>query len=232
MLTTKSCFVHIQACVSNQTRFPGVYTRISAYTQWIDSIVQQGSSTSVASPPPLFSMIDTPSIIVNDDFSVGIDIEFTPKQQQGCITQGGCECKQNWEYNGASAFNCDNPDNDPVGSWCVVESNGGCQPLSVVSRTGELWDRCSCSSESLAVAKSKKDTLEPLCESTMLGCTCEETWTYGAQEYYGCNKPDEDPLGSWCKVNITSCARPLLISDNKYKGFDYDYCKQGCQLIQ
>eukprot|EP01023_Acetabularia_acetabulum_P006416 TRINITY_DN1267_c0_g1_i3.p1 TRINITY_DN1267_c0_g1~~TRINITY_DN1267_c0_g1_i3.p1 ORF type:complete len:350 (-),score=38.40 TRINITY_DN1267_c0_g1_i3:663-1712(-) len=219
-----------QACVSNQTRFPGVYTRVSAYTEWIDSIVNAATPSS-STPLPFLQTIDTPSIIVND-LQVGIDVQFTPeKQQQVCITQGGCECKPSWSYNEIAAYNCDNPDNDAVGSWCIVESNGGCQPLSVVSRTGELWDRCSCPTDNIAIAKSsnsKEVALSQLCNDTVVGCSCQDTWSYGGQDYYGCNNPDFDPLGGWCKVNQTSCDRPLLIDDNKNKGFDYDYCKQGC----
>eukprot|EP01026_Neomeris_dumetosa_P062363 TRINITY_DN59001_c0_g1_i3.p1 TRINITY_DN59001_c0_g1~~TRINITY_DN59001_c0_g1_i3.p1 ORF type:complete len:427 (-),score=11.53 TRINITY_DN59001_c0_g1_i3:862-2142(-) len=101
-----------QACVSETTRFPGVYTRISAYTNWIDGIV------SVNSDSPLLQLLDTPNILVN---SFG---QSTIPEPQGCITQGGCKCQADWEYNGVGAQNCGNPDNDPVGSWCIVESSG------------------------------------------------------------------------------------------------------------
>eukprot|EP01025_Chloroclados_australasicus_P005952 TRINITY_DN11965_c0_g1_i4.p1 TRINITY_DN11965_c0_g1~~TRINITY_DN11965_c0_g1_i4.p1 ORF type:complete len:493 (+),score=41.43 TRINITY_DN11965_c0_g1_i4:259-1737(+) len=192
-----------QACVSNNTRFPGVYTRVAAYTWWIDGIMSQYSNQS---PEQQIPTISTPTIIV-EDLLGGIT-----SVSRGCTTQGGCTCKQSWEYDGKVASNCDNPDNDPIGSWCIVESEGGCQPLSVVSRTGEFWDRCTCEKEEEEeyvspyliyddVAKSQDISLGGLCNTTILGCQCEETWIYGSMQFTGCANPAlQQPPMAQCRI--------------------------------
>eukprot|EP01023_Acetabularia_acetabulum_P003679 TRINITY_DN11521_c0_g2_i1.p1 TRINITY_DN11521_c0_g2~~TRINITY_DN11521_c0_g2_i1.p1 ORF type:complete len:496 (-),score=48.93 TRINITY_DN11521_c0_g2_i1:256-1743(-) len=203
-----------QACVSGITRFPGVYTRVSAYVDWIDSILYPNNNLQI---------IDTPNIYVTYP-------QFTTPS--GCRTQGGCTCKSRWIYDGVLSLNCDNPDNDPAGSWCVVESYGGCQPLSVVARTGEFWDRCRCAQDNGAAPKMQiiedDSEISTLCNETMLGCKCQKSWTFGNQDYQGCNNPDEDVHGAWCYVNLDSCPRPKLLEAHSDKQFEYDYCKPGC----
>jgi len=39
-------------------------------------------------------------------------------------TEQGCHCKKSWTFNGTRCDSfCCNPDNDPLGDWCVVEGN-------------------------------------------------------------------------------------------------------------
>eukprot|EP01025_Chloroclados_australasicus_P037796 TRINITY_DN3865_c0_g1_i3.p1 TRINITY_DN3865_c0_g1~~TRINITY_DN3865_c0_g1_i3.p1 ORF type:complete len:496 (+),score=16.46 TRINITY_DN3865_c0_g1_i3:235-1722(+) len=205
-----------QACVSDQTRFPGVYTRISAYQNWIDSIVHPELVESS------MQLIDTPNFMINPLYAT---------VQPGCTTDGGCTCKSQWSYNNVKASNCDNPDDDPIGSWCIVENSRNCQPLSVVVRTGEFWDRCSCESDITdQVAKSadvrqESLPLPELCSASMLGCNCTTMENY---EFQGCSNPDNDTLGNWCYIDFSSCPRPGLLDQHTEKGFAYDYCKQGC----
>ena len=70
---------------------------------------------------------------------------------------------------------------------------------------------------------------------TRAGCTCKEPWQGLDAEttLYGCQNPDGDTKGSWCKVNEAGCGMPPV---NSTKGLgSWDYCvssppktKAGC----
>eukprot|EP01023_Acetabularia_acetabulum_P029046 TRINITY_DN27420_c0_g1_i1.p2 TRINITY_DN27420_c0_g1~~TRINITY_DN27420_c0_g1_i1.p2 ORF type:complete len:119 (+),score=4.72 TRINITY_DN27420_c0_g1_i1:55-411(+) len=57
--------------------------------------------------------------------------------QDGCfISYAGCRCLDEWSYNGISGLSgCANPDNDTVGSWCLVSDTEDCvagKPLNTL----------------------------------------------------------------------------------------------------
>eukprot|EP01025_Chloroclados_australasicus_P064623 TRINITY_DN8657_c1_g1_i2.p1 TRINITY_DN8657_c1_g1~~TRINITY_DN8657_c1_g1_i2.p1 ORF type:complete len:609 (+),score=56.87 TRINITY_DN8657_c1_g1_i2:191-1828(+) len=95
------------------------------------------------------------------------------------VTQGYCICQEEWSYRGQVYQGCANPDDDVIGSWCIVEDETSCSPrgnlrsdqiasvmqflLGVPAMTGSpVWDYCqpSCGKDpSAAQSISNFDSL-------------------------------------------------------------------------
>eukprot|EP01023_Acetabularia_acetabulum_P065673 TRINITY_DN8727_c0_g1_i3.p2 TRINITY_DN8727_c0_g1~~TRINITY_DN8727_c0_g1_i3.p2 ORF type:complete len:318 (-),score=13.91 TRINITY_DN8727_c0_g1_i3:31-984(-) len=63
------------------------------------------------------------------------------------------------------------------------------------------------------------------CNTTMLGCQCQEDWTFGQEKFQGCANPDDDKFGSWCAIIPDSC---VGLSNTSYQIKKYDYCSKEC----
>lgn len=100
----------------------------------------------------------------------------------GVGTQAGCRCKMLWGFTNNEGVMmmfegdtvCSNPDDDPGGTWCFIESLDSCplgaQPAGLSTAPGDdLWDYCT--AEMLPPPPSPpQDTI------TVAGCRCKDLW--------------------------------------------------------
>eukprot|EP01024_Parvocaulis_polyphysoides_P011417 TRINITY_DN1399_c1_g2_i4.p1 TRINITY_DN1399_c1_g2~~TRINITY_DN1399_c1_g2_i4.p1 ORF type:complete len:271 (+),score=29.07 TRINITY_DN1399_c1_g2_i4:1685-2497(+) len=206
-----------EACSNHDTQFIGVYTELQGYIPWIDQTLQD------------FRILGSAS------FEVDVSPPGADDISGNCQTLNGCRCNQLWQYQGRSYNECDNPDDDSGGPWCMVDL-GGCtrRPSGSVSLTGEFWDRCNCTEQ-----EQTKSDGTPGCPTTMLGCNCRANWEHSGVAYQGCDNPDSDPVGDWCYIqgDFNECtnaggvntAQRMITSESTGEIIGYfDYCKKIC----
>eukprot|EP01026_Neomeris_dumetosa_P057501 TRINITY_DN52966_c0_g1_i3.p2 TRINITY_DN52966_c0_g1~~TRINITY_DN52966_c0_g1_i3.p2 ORF type:complete len:271 (+),score=28.35 TRINITY_DN52966_c0_g1_i3:85-897(+) len=205
------------ACQNNERQYVGVYTQLDRYIGWIDDAVQQLDST-------VSSDLSSQQTNTNDSEDRG----------GTCQTELGCYCKQFWQYQGRSYMECENPDQDPSGNWCIVDVRDCANPAGSISITGEFWDSCSCGKQLDAAKSDKLD-----CPSTVSGCKCQNTWYHSGKPYQGCSNPDNDTQGRWCYIqgDFSGCSNAGYIDPETRKVSNvegqllsyFDYCKEECQ---
>ncbi|KAG2496513.1 hypothetical protein HYH03_005337 [Edaphochlamys debaryana] len=163
-----------------------------------------------------------------------------PPPLSRCLqTRGGCRCRTSWTYAGKTLTGCGNPDGDAVGLWCPIEQDGNCP-----SAVNGYWDYCPpdtslerCQQEfpvppSPPPARPPPPTVK--CGAgwyTLSGATCSrEPWAFvragvdGQEEesrgFLGCANPDNDPQGSWCRLQAGYAT---------IEGRNWDYCGPSCE---
>eukprot|EP01024_Parvocaulis_polyphysoides_P021682 TRINITY_DN20281_c0_g1_i3.p2 TRINITY_DN20281_c0_g1~~TRINITY_DN20281_c0_g1_i3.p2 ORF type:complete len:217 (+),score=28.57 TRINITY_DN20281_c0_g1_i3:837-1487(+) len=161
-------------------------------------------------------------------------------------TRGKCYCKSQWPYEGTILRGCQRPDDDPHGSWCIIDQNdANCRfdrdddDHKVITKegnfTGDYWQYCNsyyCPFGSGVAQKGR-------CERTTAGCTCKQKWSYMGgdgilYEYQGCANPDNDERGEWCVVDLKTCVntppgqKEVKIQTNET--WDHCECKQSAPL--
>lgn len=92
---------------------------------------------------------------------------------QAATTMAGCTCANPWEYEG-SLFRgtCENPDDDPLGEWCVVADASTC---TLGAPVGNNFDYCAAPEAGTGVAVEVPTELVGDWEGTEthVGGTCE-----------------------------------------------------------
>ena len=92
---------------------------------------------------------------------------------QAATTMAGCTCANPWEYDG-SLFRgtCGNPDDDPLGEWCVVADASTC---TLGAPVGNNFDYCAAPEAGTGVAVEVPTELVGDWEGneTHVGGTCE-----------------------------------------------------------
>eukprot|EP01025_Chloroclados_australasicus_P058933 TRINITY_DN7443_c0_g2_i1.p1 TRINITY_DN7443_c0_g2~~TRINITY_DN7443_c0_g2_i1.p1 ORF type:complete len:438 (-),score=20.33 TRINITY_DN7443_c0_g2_i1:274-1542(-) len=108
----------LKACSDSKIQYPGVYTRIDTKVQWIQDVVRQHQLDERYSPP---------------EIELG-DLE----EEVNCnITQAACKCNSVWQIGGQTLYGCANPDMDPRGDWCMIDTSTCIRPSA-----GLGWDYC------------------------------------------------------------------------------------------
>eukprot|EP01026_Neomeris_dumetosa_P030177 TRINITY_DN2420_c0_g1_i2.p3 TRINITY_DN2420_c0_g1~~TRINITY_DN2420_c0_g1_i2.p3 ORF type:complete len:164 (-),score=17.07 TRINITY_DN2420_c0_g1_i2:228-719(-) len=129
-------------------------------------------------------------------------IHLSVSQVPCTTTQAGCECMDEWTYDGdkdgarMAYFGCANTQDDETGPWCSVVSSATCTtiPRSSIIGDSQTWDYCDpqCSPPTTGV-----------CTVSRSGCSCLSEWTYDGIPQIGCTRPDADSEFSWCVVDDT-----------------------------
>eukprot|EP01026_Neomeris_dumetosa_P013250 TRINITY_DN1462_c1_g1_i3.p1 TRINITY_DN1462_c1_g1~~TRINITY_DN1462_c1_g1_i3.p1 ORF type:complete len:375 (-),score=33.49 TRINITY_DN1462_c1_g1_i3:228-1352(-) len=128
----------------------------------------------------------------------------------------GCQCLDEWSYNGEENSGCANPGGLTKDPWCVVDPDT-CTPRGTLE-DGQSFDYCTAGCK-------QTPTLE--LEDTYLGCKCSSSWRFQGQVYAGCSNPDNDILGNWCIVEQESCSSILaeqLLGIIVEEEARFDYC--------
>eukprot|EP01023_Acetabularia_acetabulum_P034898 TRINITY_DN3281_c0_g1_i2.p1 TRINITY_DN3281_c0_g1~~TRINITY_DN3281_c0_g1_i2.p1 ORF type:complete len:353 (-),score=37.40 TRINITY_DN3281_c0_g1_i2:263-1321(-) len=138
------------------------------------------------------------------------------------LTKRGCTCSTNWTMGDQTYNGCGNPDKDPNGDWCIVDPKT-CTLASAGrlveggSFQGRYFDYC--------IEQQECDV------KSFGGCECLKSWPYKNQLLSGCVNPDDDPRGSWCFVDNSTCTGkatgPIRNSAGSLLGV-FDYCTQTC----
>lgn len=111
---------------------------------------------------------------------------------------------QGLQYSG-----CAWPDRDPRGPWCAYEP-GSCN--TTLTPASSTYDFC-------------------VVQTTLAGCKCANKFVYKNVNYYGqCVNPDDDPLGSWCAVDETTCPSVYRAHLMGGTASTWDYCQTTTQV--
>ncbi|KAG2425322.1 hypothetical protein HXX76_013737 [Chlamydomonas incerta] len=159
-----------------------------------------------------------------------------PPPPSPCLaTRSGCRCRNSWSWNKQTYSGCARPDGDPVGLWCLVEQDGNCP-----SAINGFWDYCpgDATDERCGAEFPRPPSPPPArpppplqpCGAghvTASGSICSrEPWAYTGVDggeynatFLGCANPDNDPQGSWCRLQAGFTG--LL-------GRTWDYCGPVC----
>ena len=147
-------------------------------------------------------------------------------------TLNGCRCQSSWDFEGAPQSGCVDSDDDPAGSWCVVDSPSCAAVPFGRLEDGRFFDYCAASrGESPRVAE------------TEAGCRCQAKWWLPPQNpaytvLGSCVATDEEGR-PWCVVSESSCrfGKPAgrlttpMPAHGTSKAFisgdAFDYCAEG-----
>eukprot|EP01025_Chloroclados_australasicus_P036108 TRINITY_DN3673_c0_g2_i1.p3 TRINITY_DN3673_c0_g2~~TRINITY_DN3673_c0_g2_i1.p3 ORF type:complete len:247 (+),score=20.21 TRINITY_DN3673_c0_g2_i1:203-943(+) len=150
---------------------------------------------------------------------LGAELFFQGQNADLCSrTQRGCHCKKQWAWSGNIYSGCQLPDNDPLGSWCIIDQDcdfDATDEASMVTtwegnHTGDYWHYCGGYYCPLGSGVEPGDN----CQSTVSGCQCLNDWSYIGGDgflysgYSGCANPDNDEQGDWCIVDPKTCSQP------------------------
>eukprot|EP01024_Parvocaulis_polyphysoides_P023690 TRINITY_DN21872_c1_g1_i3.p1 TRINITY_DN21872_c1_g1~~TRINITY_DN21872_c1_g1_i3.p1 ORF type:complete len:356 (-),score=27.86 TRINITY_DN21872_c1_g1_i3:128-1195(-) len=74
-----------------------------------------------------------------------------------CFSQAGCNCLQEWEFQGRTIDACSNPDQDRFGSWCQIDETSCDKPDYQFLDTLMYYGYCTCQD----ISAQPGDPIEP-----------------------------------------------------------------------
>lgn len=93
----------------------------------------------------------------------GTDWDYCPQS----VTLSGCKCARSYRFDNVTYYGtCNNADDDPLGSWCAVNS-ASCPTTARAHGPGASLDYDYCQTK------------------TQQGCFCSNSWTYAGVTYHG-----------------------------------------------
>jgi len=118
------------------------------------------------------------------------------------ITLSGCKCHPSWSYNGTTYYGTCASDNDPRGSWCVVDK-ATC-PTSYRAHERGIKDVINATVNGAAANLTGLDF--DYCQTTTINnCHCSSSWSYNGSRY-----------GGTCRTGLLSGAVSLGMEEDVY----------------
>lgn len=133
------------------------------------------------------------------------------------FTMHGCECADNWHYDGLTLHGCVFTDEHDL-PWCFVKDAAACQRgynKSLLLTVGDHISTGVCSNATgCDVTTEKRDGTWDFCtlpeevdtHFSQSSCHCLPVWEHNRQLYSGCAQPDGVNSSAWCHVAESNCA--------------------------
>jgi len=180
--------------------YPGVYTDVGTYYNWVEGITGDlVPPQPTAAPPPT----PAPAVVT-------------------------CECKAAWEWDGINYSGCEETPDDAAGAWCyTVAECTGSKPSG--STAGANWAYCDNDATPVTDAPVTTDapttkppttkppvapptvaptiaptTDAPVTDSPAVGgiCVCKAAWEFDGAAYFGCTTTPDDETAAWCYTTL------------------------------